>query len=98
MVLDWIVPSAQGDDAPLSAAATNDAVQRLQARHAGERLLLVTHGGVIRLLLARAQTVDRSGGLLLAGLALTLAGTAVMFARLPRRQPVTAGAPADLTA
>lgn len=31
VVLDWIVPSAQGDDAPLSAAATNDAVQRLQA-------------------------------------------------------------------
>ncbi|RLJ39213.1 hypothetical protein C8C98_2952 [Acidovorax sp. 106] len=31
VVLDWIVPSAQGDDAPLSAAATSDAVQRLQA-------------------------------------------------------------------
>lgn len=31
VVLDWIVPSAQGDEAPLSAAATNDATQRLQA-------------------------------------------------------------------
>jgi alpha-ribazole phosphatase len=31
------------------------ALQRLQARYAGERLLLVTHGGVIRLLLARAR-------------------------------------------
>ena len=31
VVLDWIVPSAQGDDAPLSAAATNDAALRLQA-------------------------------------------------------------------
>eukprot|EP01034_Spumella_vulgaris_P003379 gene3379-4350_t len=31
VVLDWIVPSALGDDAPLSAAATSDAVQRLQA-------------------------------------------------------------------
>ncbi|MFY3385616.1 hypothetical protein [Paracidovorax sp. MALMAid1276] len=30
-VLDWIVPSAAGDDAPLSAAATTDAQQRLQA-------------------------------------------------------------------
>lgn len=31
VVLDWIVPSAQGEEAPLSAAATNDAAQRLQA-------------------------------------------------------------------
>jgi len=31
LVLDWIVPTAAGDDAPLSAAATNDALARLQA-------------------------------------------------------------------
>ncbi|WP_372867944.1 alpha-ribazole phosphatase family protein [Pseudomonas sp.] len=31
------------------------AVQGLQLRHAGERLLLVTHGGVMRLLLAGAR-------------------------------------------
>jgi alpha-ribazole phosphatase len=31
------------------------AVRRLQARHAGERLLLITHGGVMRLLLAAAR-------------------------------------------
>ena len=31
VVLDWIVPSAAGDDAPLSAAATSDALPRLQA-------------------------------------------------------------------
>ncbi|MDP3813769.1 alpha-ribazole phosphatase family protein [Pseudomonas sp.] len=36
------------------------AVQGLQARHAGERLLLITHGGVIRLLLARARGLPRS--------------------------------------
>lgn len=30
-VLDWIVPSPSGDDAPLSAAATRDAIYRLQA-------------------------------------------------------------------
>lgn len=30
MVLDWIVPGRAADDAPLSAAATNDALVRLQ--------------------------------------------------------------------
>jgi len=29
LVLDWIVPSAQGDDAPLSAAANRDSLARL---------------------------------------------------------------------
>jgi len=36
------------------------AVQRLHARHEGERLLLITHGGVMRLLLARARALPRS--------------------------------------
>ncbi|UCV00415.1 hypothetical protein [Acidovorax radicis] len=31
VVLDWIVPAASGDEAPLSAAAINDALIRLQA-------------------------------------------------------------------
>lgn len=31
VALDWIVPSAKGDDAPLSAAASSDALDRLQA-------------------------------------------------------------------
>ena len=31
LALDWIVPGAKGDDAPLSAAATSDALYRLQA-------------------------------------------------------------------
>lgn len=31
IVLDWIVPGKAGDDAPLSAAATNDASLRLEA-------------------------------------------------------------------
>ncbi|WP_347506360.1 alpha-ribazole phosphatase family protein [Pseudomonas anguilliseptica] len=35
-------------------------LQRLQALYAGERLLLVTHGGVIRLLLARARGLPRN--------------------------------------
>ncbi|WP_324730808.1 alpha-ribazole phosphatase family protein [Pseudomonas paeninsulae] len=36
------------------------AVQRLQVRHAGERVLLITHGGVMRLLLARARGLPRA--------------------------------------
>lgn len=31
VAIDWIVPSARGDDAPLSAAASRDALARLQA-------------------------------------------------------------------
>jgi hypothetical protein len=31
LILDWIVPSAQGDEAPLSAAASREALERLQA-------------------------------------------------------------------
>ncbi|MBI5276163.1 MAG: hypothetical protein HY854_06855 [Burkholderiales bacterium] len=31
LVLDWIVPGSKGEDAPLSAAASNDALARLQA-------------------------------------------------------------------
>ena len=34
LVLDWIVPGASGDDAPLSAAATRDALVRLDMLHA----------------------------------------------------------------
>ncbi|KFX67751.1 alpha-ribazole phosphatase [Pseudomonas taeanensis MS-3] len=42
---------------PLLAFETRvlSAVHRLHERHAGERLLLITHGGVMRLLLARAR-------------------------------------------
>ena len=31
LALDWIVPGAKGEDAPLSAAASQDALQRLEA-------------------------------------------------------------------
>ena len=31
LVLDWIVPGARGDDAPLSIAASRDALERLEA-------------------------------------------------------------------
>lgn len=33
IALDWIVPGAKGDDAPLSMGATRDALERLQALH-----------------------------------------------------------------
>ncbi|VXC40270.1 Phosphoglycerate mutase [Pseudomonas sp. 8Z] len=36
-----------------------DAVSRLHVAYAGQRLLLVTHGGVMRLLLARARGLPR---------------------------------------
>lgn len=35
------------------------AVHRLQAAHAGERVLLISHGGVMRLLLAQARGLPR---------------------------------------
>lgn len=31
LLIDWIVPTAQGDEAPLSAAATREALERLNA-------------------------------------------------------------------
>jgi hypothetical protein len=34
LVLDWIVPTPMGEDAPLSAAATRDALLRLEMLHA----------------------------------------------------------------
>ena len=37
------------------------AVARLHERHAGRHLLVVTHGGVMRLLLARARGLPRTG-------------------------------------
>ena len=44
ITIDWIVPSGQGDDASLSAAATRDAQMRLEAlaRTAPGTLMLVT--------------------------------------------------------
>lgn len=59
LALDWIVPGARGEDAPLSMAATRDALQRLDAlgrarplpsdavradRHPGAGSLRVAHG------------------------------------------------------
>ncbi|MBV4459542.1 alpha-ribazole phosphatase family protein [Pseudomonas sp. COR58] len=59
----WADPYAftppQGEPVSDFSARVLAAVARLQAAHAGERLLLVTHGGVMRLLLARARGLPR---------------------------------------
>lgn len=41
------------------ATRVSDAVRRLQRRHDGERVLLITHGGVMKLLLAEARGLPR---------------------------------------
>ncbi|MCJ0764144.1 hypothetical protein [Variovorax terrae] len=46
LAIDWIVPSARGDDAPLSAAATRDSLARLEALGQGapqDTARLATH-------------------------------------------------------
>lgn len=45
-VLDWIVPSTQGDDAPLAPAATRDAAERME--RIGQRVLTAERLGAWR--------------------------------------------------
>ncbi|WP_432219015.1 alpha-ribazole phosphatase family protein [Pseudomonas kribbensis] len=49
----------QGEAVSDFSARVLAAVMRLHAAHAGERVLLVSHGGVMRLLLARARGLPR---------------------------------------
>ncbi|QTD35080.1 alpha-ribazole phosphatase family protein [Pseudomonas fluorescens] len=49
----------QGEPVSDFSARVLAAVMRLQAAHAGERVLLISHGGVMRLLLARARGLPR---------------------------------------
>ncbi|TWC34085.1 alpha-ribazole phosphatase [Pseudomonas sp. SJZ079] len=60
----WADPYAftppEGEPLLAFEARVLSAVQRLQERHAGERVLLITHGGVMRLLLARARGLPRA--------------------------------------
>lgn len=49
----------QGEPVTEFSARVLAAVMRLHAAHAGERVLLVSHGGVMRLLLARARGLPR---------------------------------------
>lgn len=63
LALDWIVPSARGDDAPLSMGATRDALARLAAlkRAAPARtdaLRTPRQGGAQRLRIAQGEPVN----------------------------------------
>ncbi|CAI8932890.1 alpha-ribazole phosphatase [Pseudomonas chlororaphis] len=59
----WADPYAftppQGEPVLAFSERVLGAVERLQQRHVGERVLLVSHGGVMRLLLARARGLPR---------------------------------------
>ncbi|TFH81491.1 alpha-ribazole phosphatase family protein [Pseudomonas kribbensis] len=61
--LFWADPYAftppQGEPVSDFSARVLAAVMRLHVAHAGERVLLVSHGGVMRLLLARARGLPR---------------------------------------
>lgn len=60
----WNEPYAftppQGEPLSDFEARVLAAVEQVQASHAGEQVLLVTHGGVMRLLLARARGLPRN--------------------------------------
>ncbi|WP_247267669.1 MULTISPECIES: alpha-ribazole phosphatase family protein [Pseudomonas] len=61
--LFWADPYAftppQGEPVSEFAARVLGAVARLHQAHAGERILLISHGGVMRLLLAQARGLPR---------------------------------------
>ncbi|CAM4131413.1 hypothetical protein CCOS865_03232 [Pseudomonas reidholzensis] len=61
--LFWADPYAftppAGEPVEAFSARVLAAIERLQGRYAGKRVLLVTHGGVMRLLLARARGLPR---------------------------------------
>lgn len=50
---------SQGEPVAAFSARVLAAVARLQAAYAGERVLLISHGGVMRLLLAQARGLPR---------------------------------------
>lgn len=49
----------EGEPVTQFSARVLAAIERLHQNHAGERLLLISHGGVMRLLLARARGLPR---------------------------------------
>ncbi|MBA1203800.1 alpha-ribazole phosphatase family protein [Pseudomonas capeferrum] len=59
----WTDPYAftppEGEPVAAFAERVTAAIQRMRSRHAGKRVLLVTHGGVMRLLLASARGLPR---------------------------------------
>ena len=91
LALDWIVPSAKGDDAPLSIAASRDAPARLLAlRMDAPRTVASARHKVVTLPAAKAPTLRVAHGVALGG----YMGTSIELkpargAALPR-QPLTA--------
>lgn len=91
LALDWIVPSAKGDDAPLSAAASRDAVARLQAlRVQAPSTATSTRHSIASTRTAKAPTLRVAHGVALGG----YIGTSIELkpargAALPRK-PFTA--------
>lgn len=57
----WQYGPPGGENLADFEARVLQSLARLQAQHAGGHLLLVTHGGVIRLLLARARGLSQEG-------------------------------------
>lgn len=64
LALDWIVPSAKGDDAPLSGAASRDALNRLEAANQPP---LVTAINLRRLTVAMPMALRVARGVALGG-------------------------------
>ena len=91
LALDWIVPSAKGDDAPLSAAASRDALARLQAlRMDSPRNAATTRHNIATSSATKAPTLRVAHGVALGG----YVGTSIELkpargTALPR-QPLTA--------
>ena len=91
LALDWIVPSAKGDDAPLSAAASRDALARLQAlRMDAPRNGTTTRHNIATPSVTKAPTLRVAHGVALGG----YMGTSIELkpargTSLPR-QPLTA--------
>lgn len=56
----YAFPPPGGETLVEFEARVLEAIARLQRQHAGRQLLLVTHGGVMRLLLARARSLPRA--------------------------------------
>ncbi|MDA8444021.1 hypothetical protein [Paracidovorax valerianellae] len=83
LVLDWIVPGGLADDAPLSAAATRDALQRLQDLGRGVPQFSDTHTAEVQPLPGRLRVAS--------GLAMNdYLGTGISFKPAPRA-PLPAG-------
>jgi hypothetical protein len=85
LALDWIVPGTEGDNAPLSAAASRDALARLQALQRPVPAISVT--STLRVTSAGATRLRVAHGLPLGG----YIGASIDYRpSRPGREPVTA--------